>query len=150
MKKTLMGLMAMALLIAAACSSDAPEGPRDPAPDAPAATTAPEPTQAPPASTGPAGDAGNGKILFATNSVFGCSHCHSTGTFKGVGPGLAGVLEQAASRVEGMSAEEYIEQSIRDPGAFVVSGFPDNMPKEYGSLPDSDIQDLIAYVSTLN
>ena len=165
----IIGLLSMALLIAAACSSDAPEGPRDPtqefnptpaggaaptattAPDAPAATTAPEPTQAPPASTGPAGDAGNGKILFAANSVLACSGCHSTGTFKRFGPGLAGVLEQAASRVEGMSAEEYIEQSIRDPAAFVVSDFPNNlMPTSYGSLPDSDIQDLVAYLSTLN
>lgn len=160
----IIGLLSMALLIAAACSSDAPEDPRDPtpelnptpaggaahtAPDAPAATTAPEPTQAPPASTGPAGEAGNGKTLFfsAANT---CSGCHSTGTFKSYGPGLAGILERAASRVEGMSAEEYIEQSIRDPAAFVVSGFPDFMPKSYGSLPDSDIQDLIAYLKTLN
>ena len=150
----------MTVLLAAACTSDAPEEPRDPtpefnptaageaaatattAPDVPAATTAPEPTS---------GDAGNGKSLFAANSVFACSGCHSTGTFKRFGPGLAGVLERAASRVEGMSAEEYIEQSIRDPGAFVVSDFtPNLMPTSFGSLPDSDIQDLIAYLSTLN
>ena len=155
----IIAFLSMALLIAAACSSDAPEGPRDPAPefnptaaggaaptattapDVPAATTAPEPTQA------PAGDAGNGQSLFTAN---GCSGCHSTGTDKVIGPGLAGVLQRAATRVEGMSAEAYIEQSIRDPGAFVVTDFSNVMPTTFGSLPDSDIQDLIAYLSTLN
>ena len=155
----IISFLSMTVLLAAACTSDAPEEPRDPtpefnptaageaaapaptAPDVPAATTAPEPTQA------PAGDAGNGESLYTAN---GCSGCHSTGTDKIIGPGLAGVLQRAATRVEGMSAEAYIEQSIRDPGAFVVSDFSNVMPTTFDSLPDSDIQDLIAYLSTLN
>ena len=155
----IISFLSMTVLLAAACTSDVPEGPRDPtpefnptaageaaatattAPDVPAATTAPEPTQA------PAGDAGNGESLYTAN---GCSGCHSTGTDKIIGPGLAGVLQRAATRVEGMSAEAYIEQSIRDPGAFVVSDFSNVMPTTFDSLPDSDIQDLIAYLSTLN
>ncbi len=153
----IIGLLSMALLIAAACTSDAP-GPREPTPEfnptpaggaAATATIAPEPaaTTPPAASTGPAGDAVNGKTVFTAN---GCSACHSTGTDKLIGPGLAGVLERAATRVEGISAEEYIEQSIRDPGAFVVTDFSNLMPTSFGSLPDSDIQDLIAYLATLN
>ena len=155
----IISFLSMTVLLAAACTSDVPEGPRDPtpefnptaaggaaatattAPDVPAAATAPEPTQA------PAGDAGNGESLYTAN---GCSGCHSTGTDKIIGPGLAGVLQRAATRVEGMSAEAYIEQSIRDPGAFVVSDFSNVMPTTFDSLPDSDIQDLIAYLSTLN
>ena len=155
----IISFLSMTVLLAAACTSDAPEGPRDPtpefnptaageaaatattAPDVPAATTAPEPTQA------QAGDAGNGESLFTVN---GCSGCHSTGTDKVIGPGLAGILQRAATRVEGMSAEAYIEQSIRDPGAFVVNDFSNVMPTRFDSLPDSDIQDLIAYLSTLN
>jgi cytochrome c2 len=45
----------------------------------------------------------------------------------------------------------YIRESILDPSAFLVPGFPDNlMPKTYGELftPD-EINDLIAYLLTL-
>ncbi len=155
------GLFAAVALIAAACGGD-DEGPaRAPtvvfsptAAQAVAATatqppvtqptaTQPPPTQAP---APPSGDAANGEKLFAAN---GCSACHSTGSNTIIGPGLAGVEERAATRVEGMSAEEYIEHSIRDPGAFVVDGFVNLMPATFGALPDSDIQDLIAYMATL-
>jgi cytochrome c2 len=146
----IIGFLAMALLIAAACTSDAPEGPREPTPEfnptpaggaAPTAATAPEPTEA------PAANAANGEKLFIAN---GCSACHSTGTNTIIGPGLAGVMERAATTVAGMSAEEYIEQSIRDPGAFLPDDFNNLMPATFASLPDNDIQDLVAYMSTLN
>ncbi len=139
------GILSMALLIVAACASDPPE-PRTPPPPVPTATTPPTPP-----------DPVNGEKVFRANR---CSACHSTGTNileKSLSPGryyegpaLAGVLERAATRVEGLSAEEYIEQSIRDPGAFVVSGFSNVMPTTFGSLPDNDVQDLVAYLSTLN
>ena len=107
---------------------------------APTVTPRPEPTRTP--------DAVNGEKVFLNNQ---CAVCHSTGTNRVTGPGLAGVLERAATRVEGMSAAEYIEQSIRDPGAFVVDGFPNSMPEGFGVfIPESDIQDLIAYLKTLN
>ena len=120
----IIGFLSMALLIAAACTSDAPEGPRDPTPElnptpaaggaatattapeptqAPAATTAPEPTQAPAASTGPAGNADNGETVFNAN---GCAACHSTGTNRNIGPGLAGGFQRAESRGHGQTAEE--------------------------------------------
>lgn len=110
-------------------------------PPAAEATATPTPTAT------PAGDAANGEKLFAAN---GCNACHSTGSIQIVGPGLAGVFERAAARVAGMSAGEYIEQSIRDPGAFVVDGFLAGvMPATFGGLPAGDIQDLIAYLATL-
>ena len=159
----LMILASMALLIAAACTSDAPEGPRDPTPEfnptaageaAPTATAEPEapaatePTEAPAASTGPAGDAANGETVFKGN---GCSGCHSTGSDRLVGPGLAGVLDRAESRGTGETAEEYVFTAITDPGSFVVDGFPNIMPPGFGSsISEGDIQDLIAYLATLN
>ena len=165
----IIGFLSMALLIAVACTSDAPEGPRDPTPEfnptpaggaaptattapestqAPAATTAPEPTQAPAASTGPSGDAGNGESVFSAN---GCSACHSTGDNRIVGPGLAGVFERAESRRTGKTAEEYVFTAITDPGSFIVDGFPNAMPGSFGStISEGDIQDLIAYLATLN
>ncbi|MCH8234971.1 MAG: cytochrome c oxidase subunit II, partial [Chloroflexi bacterium] len=47
------------------------------------------------------------------------------------------------------TADQYIEQSIRDPGGFVVSGYNNLMPNAYGRLPQDDVDDLIAYLKTL-
>ncbi len=122
---------------------------------------APAPTQAP-ASGGesaaaPAG-AGNpdaGKKIFEQTVVGsnpGCVTCHSldAGTVL-VGPSLAGIATTAASRVDGMSAEDYIRQSILDPDSYVVEGFPaGTMVKGWDkALTAQQLNDLIAYLMTL-
>jgi len=89
------------------------------------------------------GDA-DGAELFITN----CSSCHSTDSDTKVGPGLAGVGDRSGSRVGDMSADEYLEQSLRDPGAFIVDGFPAVMP-EWSGLGDESIDALITYLKTL-
>ena len=88
-----------------------------------------------------------GQALFSSN---GCSGCHSTGSNTLVGPGLAGVLDRAGSRVPGLSAEQYITQSVREPNAYVVEGFtsPTLMPP-FSGLSDQQIADLIAFLGTL-
>ena len=95
-------------------------------------------------STSEADVSGNGIILFAEN----CTGCHSTGGKTVVGPGLAGVADRAATRVAGLSAEEYLEQSLRKPGAFVVDGFPMVMP-EWSHLGNDSIDALVTYLQTL-
>ena len=95
-------------------------------------------------STSEADVSGNGIILFAKN----CTGCHSTGGKTVVGPGLAGVADRAATRVAGLSAEEYLEQSLRKPGAFVVDGFPMVMP-EWSHLGNDSIDALVTYLQTL-
>lgn len=87
----------------------------------------------------------DGAAVFATN----CAGCHSTGDNSVVGPGLAGVGDRAGSRVADLSADEYLEQSLREPGAFVVDGFPAVMP-EWSQLGDDSIDALITYLKTLN
>ena len=57
---------------------------------------------------------------------------------------------RAGDRIAGLVADEYIRASIMDPGSFVVDGFPNAMPNIFGSMADSDIDDLIAYLKTLN
>lgn len=104
---------------------------------------APTATVAPP--TG-AGDAAAGQALFNGQ---GCSACHSTGTDKVVGPGLSGIYARAASRTS-LDADAYIEQSVREPVAFVVDGFAPIMPSFDTQLSDSDVRDLIAFLKTLN
>jgi mono/diheme cytochrome c family protein len=83
----------------------------------------------------------------------GCGGCHtiegiSAGT---VGPDQTNIGSVAETRVPGMSAEDYILESIMDPSHFVAEGFPDDvMPKNYSELLASDeISDLVAFLLSL-
>ncbi len=86
-----------------------------------------------------------GQRLFRTES---CSACHSTGSNRVVGPGLAGIKDAAGSRRPGLDASEYLRESIVTPGEFVVDGFSNIMP-EFSRLSADDIDNLIAYMQTL-
>ncbi len=100
----------------------------------------------PPPAAGGEPDAARGEALFGAN---GCAGCHSLEEDTIIGPGFKGVAERAATRVEGMSAEDYLEQSIREPSAFVVDGFDDGLMPVIPSLTDADIADLIEYLKTI-
>jgi mono/diheme cytochrome c family protein len=79
----------------------------------------------------------------------GCAGCHtfgpagSTGT---IGPNLNQLKTQAGKLVPGKSAEEYIRQSLEDPGAYVVKGFSNVMPSFKGRLTDQQINALVKYL----
>ena len=99
----------------------------------------------PPAEDAPiasAGDPDAGRNLFIS-----CGGCHSTDDSKVVGPGLGGVYARAGSRTS-LDADAYIEQSVREPGAFIVDGFPAVMPS-FDYFSDEDVQNLIAYLKSL-
>jgi cytochrome c2 len=125
-------LVALMFLVAFACGGD------EPAELVVMPTVIPEET-----STSDSGDVEAGKKLFVS-----CATCHSTGTDKLVGPGLAGVYQRAATRTS-LDADSYIEQSIRQPGAFIVPGFQGKMPS-FSYLSDQDISNILAYLKTLN
>ena len=91
------------------------------------------------------GDSFSGETLF-TN--LGCNACHSLGDDKLVGPGLLGIYERATSRTS-LSNEDYIIQSIKYPGEYLVEGFENLMPTTFVDLSDSDLNDLIAYLETI-
>ena len=86
--------------------------------------------------------------MFATASPLTCSTCHSIDGASGLGPSLQGISTTAETRVPGLSAGEYITQSILDPNAFVVDGFPAGlMPQNYGeTLTTQDIADVVAFL----
>ena len=86
-----------------------------------------------------------GQDLYISN---GCSGCHSTGENVIVGPGWKGVYERAGTRKPGVSAEDYIRESVKNPTAFVVPGFNPVMPP-FAGLSDADIGDLIEFMKTL-
>jgi len=91
------------------------------------------------------GDAQRGQTLFTQS---GCSACHRTDSATLVGPGLGGLGARAGSRVAGLSAEAYIEQSIRTPDKFIVPTFANIMPPTFKDLPAAEVADLIAYLKT--
>lgn len=100
------------------------------------------------------GDPAEGDKLFHTvqpAAGMACSTCHNTDTEKRlIGPGLLNIGTRAASRVEGMSAIDYIHTSIVKPSAYVVDGYPDIMPKNWGKVFTEDqLNDLMAYLLTL-
>jgi mono/diheme cytochrome c family protein len=79
----------------------------------------------------------------------GCAGCHTfspAGSNGTIGPNLNQLKTMAGKLVPGKSADEYIRQSIEDPGAYIVKGFPNAMPPFKGRLTDQQIKALIDYL----
>lgn len=83
----------------------------------------------------------------------GCAACHEasiSNLFRPVGPPLHEAGLVGRKRVPGMSAEEYLRQSITDPGAYLVPGYPDSMPRGLANdLSPGDLAALVAYLASL-
>jgi mono/diheme cytochrome c family protein len=81
----------------------------------------------------------------------GCANCHEPNLFgQRMGPPLDHIGTVAGSRIPGMSAEEYLRRSILDPGAYVVPGYQDSMPRGLGrDLSPTDLDALVAYLLSL-
>jgi hypothetical protein len=83
-----------------------------------------------------------------------CLTCHTIGKTSGPFrfPDLAGVGARAKTRVAGLSDVEYLAQSMYEPTAFVVPGFPPAMPpinKPPIGLTDQEILCVMAYLQSL-
>ena len=86
-----------------------------------------------------------------------CATCHSIEPdMRLIGPSLWNVSIRAATRIEGMGAAEYIQDSILHPSDFIVPSdtdvaFQDGlMPQNYEAIfGEQDIYNLIAYLYTL-
>jgi len=98
-------------------------------------------------SSEPRSDLEKGQRIFSQN----CSSCHSTTPGQViVGPSLAGVGERAETPVPGLVARDYIRQSILDPEAYTVDGFPSLMPTNFRNRFNNEQLDLlIGYLLTL-
>src|SRR5579871_6094130 len=98
-------------------------------------------------STGPL--SATGEKIFAE---LGCVTCHRTDT-QGRGPNLQGVFGKPVLLEDGRTVtadENYIRESILDPGAKVVSGFKPVMPTFQGLVSDEQLNALVAYVKSLS
>lgn len=80
-----------------------------------------------------------------------CAQCHAlTPDTIVIGPSLAGIATRAATRMEGYDAEAYIEHSILAPRDYIVEGFTDTMPTNFGKeLTSEELSGVVAYLMTL-
>jgi len=82
----------------------------------------------------------------------GCLNCHAVGEAVKVGPGWKGLFGSNVLLEGGKTVtadEEYLRESIVDPGAKVVKGFPNVMPTYKTTLSKEDIDAVVAYLKTL-
>lgn len=94
-----------------------------------------------------------GRMLFMTK---GCVACHTKAGVPGQAPGfgptgvapeLTGLAERAGERRPGMSAQDYVRESLRTPSAFIV---PEYASATFGmpdlGLSDAEIAALSAFL----
>jgi mono/diheme cytochrome c family protein len=80
-----------------------------------------------------------------------CAQCHAlTPDIVVIGPSLAGIATRAAARVPGYDTQTYLETSILIPEDYLVDGFANTMPTNFGKeLTSEEFAALVAYLMTL-
>jgi len=91
------------------------------------------------------GDVVSGKKIFMTHPIAACIRCHAV---NGVGGPIGPALDTIATRKQ----EDYILQSLVDPGATIAEGFQGKvspMPPMGVLLKPQELADVMAYILTL-
>jgi cytochrome c oxidase subunit 2 len=97
----------------------------------------------------------NGPLSAGGQKIFaelGCVTCHRTDA-PGRGPNLQGLFGRPVQLEDGRTViadENYIRESILDPGAKVVKGFKPVMPTFQGLVSEEQLNALVAYVKSLS
>jgi cytochrome c oxidase subunit 2 len=89
-----------------------------------------------------------GKTIFEAK----CTACHNITNEKKVGPGFAGIFGSDRALADGTKAvadENYLRESILNPNAKVVAGFPPAMTPFQGQLSEDELAGVIEYLKTL-
>jgi cytochrome c oxidase subunit 2 len=85
-------------------------------------------------------------------SIQGCVTCHSVDGSDKIGPTFQGLYDRSETMTDGSTItadENYIRESILDPGAKIVEGYQNQMVSYEGRLSDDEISDIIEYIKTL-
>jgi cytochrome c oxidase subunit II len=93
--------------------------------------------------------ADTGQQLF---QQLGCATCHRSDT-QGHGPTLAGIYDKQVLLEDGRTVtadDNYIRESILNPGAKIVSGFKPIMPTYQGQVSEESLMALVAYIKSLS
>src|SRR5881398_47638 len=91
-----------------------------------------------------------GEEIFHTKGT--CEICHRIGQKGTRAPDLAGIGARAAKTKPGMSAKQYIIESLLQPGAYIVEGYPNIMPtvdKPPIGLNRSEVWAIAAFLESL-
>nr|1W2L_A Chain A, CYTOCHROME OXIDASE SUBUNIT II [Rhodothermus marinus] len=78
-----------------------------------------------------------------------CFSCHSIDGSRLVGPSFKGLYGSTRTFEDGTTAvadENYLRESILQPGAKVVQGYPNVMPASYASLSEREVAALIEFI----
>jgi cytochrome c oxidase subunit 2 len=100
------------------------------------------------------GGGAEGSLSAAGQKLFqelGCVTCHRSDT-QGRGPNLVGVYGKPQLLDDGrtvMADENYIRESVLNPGAKVVAGFRPIMPTFQGVVSEEQLLALVAYIKSL-
>ena len=94
------------------------------------------------------GNAAAGEAVFNAN---GCASCHTFGPANAtgtVGPDLDKAPASDAKADNNMELADFIEESIKDPDAYVAKGYSKGvMPTNFGqSLSSKQLHDLVAFI----
>ena len=91
-----------------------------------------------------------GALLFRAK---GCNACHSVDGSASTGPtwqGIYGTTRSFSNASPVTADENYLRESILDPGAKIREGFPNQMQSYQGLLNDKEMFALISYIKTLS
>lgn len=97
----------------------------------------------------PGPNADRGKLIASQN---GCNACHSVDGSKLVGPTWLGLYGSDVHLSDGtvvVADDAYITESIQNPNAKVVEGFPANAMPQF-QLTDAQIADIIEFMKSLS
>lgn len=89
-----------------------------------------------------------GQVAFAAK----CTVCHNASAEKKVGPGLLGLIGREREFESGeklVADENYVRESILNPLAKIVKGYPGAMPTFLGQLSEDEISGIIEYLKSL-
>ncbi|MDP2728912.1 MAG: cytochrome c [Dehalococcoidales bacterium] len=90
-----------------------------------------------------------GKAVYDDPNM-GCFLCHAINKTGGTrGPDLSHIASVAGERRQGMSTEGYLKESLLNPGEYVVPSYDNIMPPVAQRLSAEQLDDLIAYLSSL-
>lgn len=85
---------------------------------------------------------------------YGCFACHSIDGTKKVGPTLLGLYGKTETLDDGSTVlvdEDYLIESILEPGAKISQGYSDAMPKNFSEqLSETQVNDLLEFIKSLN
>lgn len=90
-----------------------------------------------------------GEKLYLKN----CIACHNVNDQRKIGPGFQGIYNSERTFTDGTTAvadENYLKTSITNPAKQIVKGYPNQMTAFEGLLNDQQLDDLIAFMKTLD